>query len=98
MTVESVEAAQDAFREELEEIEVVQQTLTNTYDIALGDEEYDLIAELEALLNTHASSTESDVEYDLPDISKLNLGNPNAVTLIAEDEVIPSKSHLPIQS
>ena len=91
LTVESVEAAQDAFREELDEMEEVQQALTSSNgDAALeGEEQEDLVAELEALLrvhdNNHVSSELNAFIYDLPDISKLNLGSVNTDTSTSSD-------------
>jgi len=86
-----VEAAQDAFREELDEMEEVQQALTSSNgDAALeGEEQEDLVAELEALLrvhdNNHVSSELNAFIYDLPDISKLNLGSVNTDTSTSSD-------------
>ena len=105
LTVESVEAAQDAFRDELDEMEEVQQALANGADATPQGEDEDLNAELEELLRADDNTdslAELNTEYDLPDISKLNLGSvsvqPSPPSLDVTSTAPPLESRVPILS
>lgn len=104
LTVESVEAAQDAFQEELDQLEEIEQALTGSGAAVMdGETEEDLVAELEGLLRAHdeapATAAISQPLYDLPDISKLNLSTPvPAAASSSSTNVSPLESQVAVQS